>query len=84
MIDRLRRAVDDVTHLAEEAEQLPLDEQEALAARIEALANELRWQQLLDDPARAKSVDALADEALADYAAGRTRPLSDILEDDRA
>lgn len=84
MTDRLRRAVDDVTHLAEEAEQLPPDEQDLLAARIEALANDLRWQQLLDDPARAEAVDALAGEALADYAAGRSRPLGDVLQDDRA
>jgi mannose/cellobiose epimerase-like protein (N-acyl-D-glucosamine 2-epimerase family) len=86
MTERLQQAVAQATarvaQLAEQAERLPPDEQDELAARIEVLANELRWEELLNDPSRAAAIDALAEEALADLAAGRTRPLSEVFGDD--
>jgi len=54
--------------------KLPESEQDAVAALLlEELASEQRWPQSF-----AKSQDVLAtlaEEALADYAAGRTKPL---------
>ena len=57
-----------------EPAKLPETEQEALAAWIlEELASERRWQ---DAFARsADLLDKLADEAIADYRAGKTEPL---------
>ena len=34
-----------------------------------------RWDRQLEDDVTAGQMDALADQALADFAAGRTRPL---------
>lgn len=67
-----------MTHLLKKAmsevEKLPESEQDAVAALVlEELASEQRWADSL-----AKSQDKLAklaEEALADYAAGRTKPL---------
>jgi hypothetical protein len=57
-----------------EAGKLPASEQDALAAIIlEEIASEQRWSGSF-----AKSQDTLArlaDEALAEHAAGRTKPL---------
>lgn len=57
-----------------EIEKLPESEQDAVAALVlEELASEHRWSELF-----AKSQDKLAQlaqEALADHAAGRTKPL---------
>jgi hypothetical protein len=55
------------------AEQLPEEDQRALAEMIlEQIANEKRWDALLDDPKRASAVDALAEEALAEFKAGKS------------
>jgi hypothetical protein len=67
-----------MTHLLKKAmsevEKLPESEQDAVAALVlEELASEKRWTELF-----AKSQDKLAklaEQALADYAAGRTKPL---------
>ena len=57
-----------------EIEKLPESEQDAVAALVlEELASEQRWTELF-----AKSQDKLAklaEQALADHAAGRTKPL---------
>lgn len=82
MIDRLRQAISRVEDAAQHAEQLPVEEQDALAARIEGMLSDLRWEQLLADPARSQSVDTLAEEAFAEFRAGKTRPLSDVFGDD--
>ena len=76
MVDRLRHAVDLVT---EKAQFLSEEEQEALAARLESIANDLRWDELLADPANTEALDILADEALAEYQAGKTHTLDNIL-----
>lgn len=73
MTERLKRAVATVTSVAHQAERLTPEAQDTLAAHIEALASELRWDTLLDDPARSDAIDRLADEALADFHAGRTQ-----------
>jgi hypothetical protein len=56
-----------------EMEKLPEPEQDAVAAVVlEEIASEQRWTQLLE-----KSQDKLAklaEQALADYDAGRTKP----------
>ena len=67
-----------MTHLLKKAmsevEKLPESEQDAVAALVlEELASEQRWTELF-----AKSQDKLAklgEKALADHAAGRTKPL---------
>jgi hypothetical protein len=57
-----------------EVEKLPESEQDAVAALVlEELASEQRWTESFS-----KSQDALAklaEKALADHAAGRTKPL---------
>ena len=57
-----------------EVEKLPESEQDAVAALVlEELASEQRWSELF-----AESRDMLAkmaEKALADHAAGRTKPL---------
>ncbi len=67
MTQLLKKALDQVA-------KLPAAEQDAVAAiLLEELASERRWSESL-----AKSQDApakLADEALAEHAAGRTKPL---------
>ena len=57
-----------------EASRLPEEEQAAFAAWIlDELASERRWQTLLAQ--RPDVLERLADEALADYLAGRTEEL---------
>ena len=57
-----------------EASRLPEEEQEAFAAwMLDELASERRWQTLLER--RPDVLERLADEALADYRAGRTEEL---------
>ena len=67
MTQLLRKALNEV-------EKLPASEQDAVAALVlEELASERRWSELF-----ARSQDSLAKRAelaLADYAAGRTKPL---------
>jgi hypothetical protein len=67
MTELLERAFD-------EAAKLPRDEQDRLAASIlEELAAERRWTQSFATSADALS--SLADEALAERRAGKTKPL---------
>ena len=76
MIDLLKEAFN-------QAELLPEEEQRALAQMIlERIANEKRWEELLDDPTRATAVDALAEEALAEFKAGKSYPLSEVFGDE--
>ncbi|HST90476.1 MAG TPA: hypothetical protein VLJ14_19030 [Ktedonobacterales bacterium] len=77
MTERLRQAISRIEDAAQHAEQLPAEEQDALAAQIEEMLNDLRWEQLLADPARSEAIDALAE-----FRAARTRPLSDVFGDD--
>lgn len=72
MIDLLKEAF-------AQAEQLPESEQRTLAEMIlERIATDKRWEELLDDPKRAAAVDALAEEALAEFKAGKSYPLSEV------
>lgn len=61
-----------------QAEKLPHEEQDVLAAiLVEEIASEQRWSQSF---ARAEHVlEALATEALAEFKAGKTRPLDELL-----
>jgi hypothetical protein len=69
MIDILRQVI-------EQVEQLGPDEQGIIAERfqhvLEELAEERRWTELLHDPRTPDLLDRLADEARAEYEAGRT------------
>jgi len=57
-----------------EASQLPAEEQDALAAIIrKEIAADRRWDELFADPASHGLLGRLADEALAEHRAGRTR-----------
>jgi len=57
-----------------EVAKLPLDEQEALAAWLLAeLAAERRWNDLFQRSP--DTLSTLADEAVAEWQAGRTQPL---------
>ncbi len=63
-----------------QAERLPEDKQCMFAEMIlEQIANEKRREALLSDPKYAAAVDALAEKALAEFKAGQSYPLSDIL-----
>ena len=67
MTEALKRAFDD-------ASRLPEREQDALAAAIlEELAADERWEAAL--AATPGALERLADEALAEHRAGRTKPL---------
>jgi hypothetical protein len=67
-----------LTTAVEEAAKLPPDEQDALAAiLLEEIASEQRWAKSF-----ARSEDllaALAAEALAEFEAGKCRPLDELL-----
>ena len=82
MTERLRQAVAHMTSAVEQAERLGPTEQDILAAKIETIVNEIVWEHLLNDPDRAAAIDTLADEALADLAAGKTHAISDVFGDD--
>lgn len=67
MIDLLKEAF-------AQAEQLPEEEQQKIAEMIlERIANDKRWEELLVDPKRAAAVDALAE-----FKAGKSSPLSEV------
>ena len=58
----------------EQVQQLSPELQDAVAAHLLAdIEGELRWDASLDE--RSESLTALADEAIAEYRAGRTKPL---------
>ena len=58
----------------ERVQQLPPDLQDAVAAHLLAdIEGELRWDASLDESS--ESLAALAGEAIAEYRAGRTKPL---------
>jgi len=62
----------------EAASKLPKAEQDALAAAIlEELESERRWDELVQRSA--DTLAKLAQEALAEDRAGRTRPLDELL-----
>jgi hypothetical protein len=76
MIEPLKEAFD-------AAAQLPEAEQQLLADLIrERIVAGRYWDQLLSDPGRAAAIDALAEEALAEFAAGQTRLLSEGFGDE--
>ncbi|PBC03616.1 hypothetical protein [Mesorhizobium sp. WSM3860] len=54
--------------------ELSLEELKAFAAWFEALQADL-WDKQIEADAKAGRLDKLADQALADHRAGRTRPL---------
>jgi hypothetical protein len=59
----------------EEARKLSEDEQEAIGAWLLAeIESERRWDDLFSQPA-SPALERMAEEALADYRAGRTSPL---------
>ena len=59
----------------EEAHKLSENEQEAIGAWLLAeIESERRWDELFSRPASA-ALERMAEEALADYRAGRTSPL---------
>lgn len=55
-------------------ERLPDEEFNKLADWFDALRSR-RWEEEIDADAEAGRLDALAEEAIADFRAGRTRPL---------
>jgi len=60
-----------------EATKLPPEEQDALAAiLLEEIASEKRWSQAFAKSERV--LESLASEALAEFKAGKTRPLDDL------
>ena len=67
-----------LTSAVAEATKLPPDEQDDLAAiLIEEIASEQRWSRLF---AKSETVlEAMALEALADFKAGKTKSLDELL-----
>lgn len=67
---------DQLTAAFAEASLLTAEEQDALAAIIhKEIAADRRWNELFADPASHGLLDRLADDALAERYAGRTRKL---------
>ena len=59
-----------------QAQQLPEEDQEAIASIIlREIESERRWSELFSRPESADLLARLADEALAEHRAGRTRKL---------
>jgi hypothetical protein len=73
MTDLLRQAV-------EQVEQLPDDAQNDIAAKMIALADEIKWTRLLSHPKTADLLDMLSAEGDVEDEAGLTRPLSESYE----
>ena len=62
---------------ASEAAKLPPDEQDVLAAiLLEEIASEQRWSQSFTNSQDV--LESLASEALAEFKAGKTKPLDDL------
>ena len=84
MIERLQRAV---AHVTDEAQALPEELQNALADKIDALAQEIaarHWDALLSDPRSDILLEQMIAEARAEFHAGETTDLDDFLaEEDR-
>ncbi len=60
-------------------EQLPPGEQDALAKIIEEELDEREWDALVATPQSRRFLERMAAEALAEYAAGKTRECGDSL-----
>ncbi len=61
-----------------EASKLPQEEQDALAERLlDELASEQRWDEAFNDSQ--DELSRLADEALAEFHRGETKPLDESL-----
>jgi hypothetical protein len=59
-----------------EASRLPEEQQDALAAVIlREIESERRWDELFARPESSELLERLANQAIADHRAGRTRPL---------
>ena len=59
-----------------EAKKLPPAEQDVLAILLEEIASEQRWAQSFAKSERV--LESLASEALAEFRAGKTKPLDDL------
>lgn len=73
MTEQLRRAM-------EQIEQLPEDAQNEIAAQMLALADQLQWEWLLNHPKTEELLDMLSADGDAEDDAGLTRPLSESYE----
>ena len=76
MIDTLRQVIAQV-------EQLPPDEQAAIAAQFQRYLEEWEaergWQERFNDPRALGALDQLIDEAIAEDEAGETVDLDEVL-----
>ena len=76
MIDTLRQVI-------EQVEQLPPDEQAAIAAQFQRYLEEREaergWQERFSDPHALDALDQLIDEAIAEDEAGETVDLDEVL-----
>lgn len=80
MTEALKKVWDDLV-------KLPPDQQDSMAAIIrEELESERKWDELFASKKSQEWLSRMADEALAEHAAGRTRSLEELLEgnDDEA
>ena len=74
MNERLRQAIEGIVLVAREANGLAREDQEALAARLEAMAKELSWQQFFYSPD--PTLDAVIGDAVAPDVGGEARTVS--------
>jgi hypothetical protein len=82
MVERLQRAV---AHVTDEAHVLPEELQNALADKIDALAQEIaarHWDALLSDPRSDVLLEQVIAEARAEFQAGETMDLDDFLAEE--
>ena len=69
-----------VSQLAKTIESLRPDEQAELYSWLDARRSRA-WDAQIETDAQAGRLDHLIEEARADYAAGRCRPLDDVIND---
>jgi hypothetical protein len=68
-----------VAEIENALQTLPVDDARKVADWLQRYLDE-RWDRQIDDDLAAGRLDKLADQALADYHAGRTKPLDEILD----
>lgn len=70
-----------IEELAREARKLPFDELQELTRELDATVAE-RLDKQLEAAVEAGHFDRLAEEAVAEYRAGKTKPLDEVLDDE--
>ena len=68
-----------VAEIEKALQTLPVEEAWKLAGWLQEYLDE-KWDQQIDSDVAAGRLDRLADKAILDYRAGRTKPLDEIID----